>query len=131
MDRSKLPSLSAHLKYYRSQHKTLGCKITHLVGVPMIVLALPMLLFDRRRAFSLFGLGWFLQFLGHYVFEKNKPIILSSRRSPYTLVSALIFVTEEWMDTLKSVSLELHDYSNGNGNGQRRLLPDHDDIEAV
>lgn len=131
MDRSKLPSLSAHLKYYRSQHKTLGCKITHLVGIPMIVLSLPMLLFDRRRAFSLFGLGWLLQFIGHYVFEKNKPIVLSARRSPYTLVSALIFVTEEWMDTLNSVKLELHEYGNGNGNGRRHLLQEHDDIEAV
>ncbi len=127
MDHSKLPSLSAHLKYYRSQHKTLGCKITHLVGVPMIALSIPMLLFDRRRAVSLFTFGWFLQFVVHYVFEKNKPIIFSSRRSPYTLAAALVFVTEEWMDTLKSVGLELHE----NGNGRRHLLQQRDDIEAV
>lgn len=131
MDHSKLPSLSAHLKYYRSQHTTLGCKITHLVGVPMIFLSLAIFLFDRRRGLTLFGLGWLLQFIGHFVFEKNKPILLSSRRSPYTLLSALVFVTEEWLDTVKSVRLELHENGNGNGNGRRHLLRSHDDVEAV
>jgi uncharacterized membrane protein YGL010W len=93
----------------------------------MIVLSLPMFLYDRKRALSLFTFGWFLQFVGHYVFEKNKPIVLSARRSPYTIAAALVFVTEEWMDTLKSVGLELHE----NGNGRRHLLEKRDDIEAV
>lgn len=140
MDHSKLPSLKAHLKYYRSQHQTLGCKITHLIGIPMIAFSLPIFLLDRRRGLALFGLGWLLQFIGHYVFEKNKPIVFSSRRSPYTIMAALVFVTEEWMDTFKSVHLELHEngYGNGNGNGngnngngRRHLLREHDDVEAV
>lgn len=112
----------------------------------MIAFSLPVFLFDRRRGLALFGMGWVLQFIGHYVFEKNKPIIFSSRRSPYTLISALVFVTEEWMDTLKSVGLELHEngYGNGNGNGRgfgighgnngngrRHSLRAHDDVEAV
>lgn len=97
----------------------------------MIFLSLAIFLFDRRRGLTLFGLGWLLQFIGHFVFEKNKPILLSSRRSPYTLLSALVFVTEEWLDTVKSVRLELHENGNGNGNGRRHLLRSHDDVEAV
>lgn len=106
-------NLDEHLKYYRSQHRTMGCKVTHLVGVPMIAFALVVLFFDRKKAFMLFSAGWFLQFLGHYVFEHNQPILLTRGRSPYTLLSALVFVGEEWVDTIRSVRSDLVESSNG------------------
>ncbi len=55
----------------------------------------------------MFSAGWFLQFLGHYAFEHNKPILFTRGRSPYTLLSALVFVGEEWMDTVRGVRDEL------------------------
>lgn len=91
----------------------MGCKITHLFGVPMIALSFPMLLFNRKKAVALFGCGWFLQFLGHFVFEHNKPVLLTRGRSPLTLLSALVFVGQEWVDTLQSVTHELRELSNG------------------
>ncbi|MBX9692494.1 MAG: DUF962 domain-containing protein [Cyanobacteria bacterium] len=107
------PSLKSHLKYYRSQHKTLGCKLTHLVGVPLIALSIPMFLFNWKRGAALFSFGWFLQLLGHLVFEKNRPILFSRHRHALTLISALVYVTQEWVDTLKSVGVELHESGNG------------------
>lgn len=101
------PHINKHLEYYRSQHQTMGCKLTHLFGVPMIVLSLVVLFFDRKKAAMLFSCGWFLQFLGHYVFEHNKPILLTRGRSPYTLLSAVVFVGEEWIDTVKSLSVDV------------------------
>ena len=45
----------------------------HLVGIPMTLLALPLLLRHQwRGAFGLFGGGYALQFLGHLV-EGNPP----------------------------------------------------------
>lgn len=111
---SRSQSLRPHLAYYRSQHRTLGCRLTHLLGVPLIAMSLPMLLFDRKKAVMLFTFGWFLQFLGHFVFEHNKPILLTRGRSPYTLLSALVFVGEEWVDTIRSVKDDLR-IPNHNG----------------
>jgi uncharacterized membrane protein YGL010W len=93
----------------------MGCKVTHLFGVPMIALSLVMLLFDRKKAVMLFSLGWLLQFLGHYLFEHNKPILLTRGRSPYTLLSALVFVGEEWVDTVKSIRSDIAESNNGQG----------------
>ena len=45
----------------------------HLAGIPMTVIALPLLIRHRwRRAAGLFGGGYALQFLGHLV-EGNPP----------------------------------------------------------
>ena len=45
----------------------------HIVGIPMTLLAVPMLLHHRwRRAAGLFGGGYVLQFVGHMV-EGNPP----------------------------------------------------------
>ncbi len=105
--------LRDHLEYYRSQHRTLGCKVTHLFGVPLIAFAIPMLLINRKKAAMMFSLGWFLQMLGHYAFEHNKPILFTRGRSPYTAISALVFVGEEWMDTVRGVREELSKMPRG------------------
>jgi len=84
-----------HLAYYRSQHRTLGCKITHLVGIPVLVLSVPALLFSRRLALQLQAVGWLLQFVGHFVYEHNKPVLIGAR-DPLTIMAALAFIAEEW-----------------------------------
>jgi uncharacterized membrane protein YGL010W len=82
------------LKYYRSQHKTVGCKITHMVGIPMIVLSFPIAFFNRRLAAQFQAIGWILQFTGHYVFEHNQPVFLEAG-DPLTAAAALVFVASE------------------------------------
>jgi uncharacterized membrane protein YGL010W len=111
--------LEAQLEYYRSQHRTTGCKVTHLFGVPMIALAVPLLFVNFRRAVALFVAGWILQIIGHFVFEKNKPVLFSEARNPLVPLAALIVVSQLWGRVLTGQSLEEEEPNNG------RLLPDN------
>lgn len=89
-----------HMELYRREHQSLGCKITHMFGVPMIAASIPTLLFDWQWSIPLFSVGWALQFAGHFVFEKNKPLVLADPKNPLTYLSALVFVSEEWTKVL-------------------------------
>ncbi len=90
---------------YRQNHQTLGCRITHMFGIPMIALSIPVLPFAWQWALGLFVVGWILQFLGHFVFEGNKPVLGSKSGSRFTIVYAVIFVAEEWRNLLTGRSL--------------------------
>jgi uncharacterized membrane protein YGL010W len=89
-----------HMKLYRHEHRTLGCKITHMFGVPMIVASLPTVFFDWQVAVLLFVVGWILQFAGHFVFEKNRPLVMANPKNPMTYLAAVVFVAEEWSKLL-------------------------------
>ena len=86
-----------HKKMYRSQHKTVGCKVTHMFGIPMIVTSLVLFFFNWPLALGLFVGGWALQFIGHFVFEKNRPVLFQDPTNPFTYFYAVIFVGEEWV----------------------------------
>lgn len=64
--------MRALLEEYELNHQTSACKATHAVGIPLIVLSVPLLFFNRRRALSFFALGWALQFVGHAM-EGKRP----------------------------------------------------------
>ena len=91
-----MQNFQEHMEYYRQQHSTLGCKITHMFGIPLIAVSVPMLFFQWKVAILLFVVGWALQFIGHIAFEKNRPVFLSDIADPRTYVSALLFAAEEW-----------------------------------
>ena len=57
--------MRALLEEYERNHQTVACKATHLVGIPLIALSIPLLLFNWRRALAFFAVGWVLQFAGH------------------------------------------------------------------
>lgn len=95
-----MDAFQSRMRLYRQHHQTLGCKITHMFGVPMIVSSLPTLFFYWPAAAGLFVIGWCLQFLGHYIFERNNPMFFSNPLDPYTYLSAIVFVTEEWAKLL-------------------------------
>jgi uncharacterized membrane protein YGL010W len=63
------------MAYYRSQHTTTGVRATHLVGIPAVAAALPLMAARPRVGVPLFLAGWSLQILGHKVFEKNSPAL--------------------------------------------------------
>jgi len=81
--------------YYQSKHRTTGCKATHMIGIPMIVLSFLILPFHPRKAVALNAGGWALQLIGHYFFEHNKPVFLEVR-DPIVAISALHFTFIEW-----------------------------------
>ena len=94
----------AHMAHYRAEHRTAGCRITHMIGVPLIVASLPMAVWDWRVALVMFAIGWTMQFAGHRYFEHNKPVLMADPKNPLTYVAALIFVAQEWLHLLTLVN---------------------------
>jgi uncharacterized membrane protein YGL010W len=97
----KLPmpqrSLHEYLTQYAKEHTQFGTKLTHMVGIPMIVVSLPTAFVNPPLAGGLFVGGWALQFIGHSVFEKNKPAFFGD---PYYLLVGPVWVAAEWMRLL-------------------------------
>jgi uncharacterized membrane protein YGL010W len=88
-------SLREYIALYQKEHTTLGNKLTHMVGIPMIVASIPTTFVNPPLAGGLFAAGWALQFAGHYVFEKNKP---SFYGDPYYLLVGPAWVAAEWLE---------------------------------
>ena len=74
------------LDNYKAKHKHPLNKLCHSVGIPMIVLSLPLFLFNWRWALTVFVFGWILQFLGHAI-EGNQPAFF--KNPVYLLVGPL------------------------------------------
>jgi uncharacterized membrane protein YGL010W len=62
---------------YKAKHRHPLNKLTHSVGIPLILLSLPLFYFNWRWALGLFVVGWILQFLGHLI-EGNQPAFFSN-----------------------------------------------------
>jgi uncharacterized membrane protein YGL010W len=94
----KLPlpqkSLREYMAQYAKEHTKLGTKLTHMVGIPMIVASFPTALVNPPAAGGLFVGGWALQIVGHSVFEKNKPAFFTD---PYYLLVGPVWVAAEWL----------------------------------
>lgn len=96
-----MKSLQDCLSFYRSRHRTPGCKLTHLIGLPVLVATPFCLLFgrDKKVGVGLLFLGLFLQFAGHFFFEKNQPTLIETRDWK-VIPASLIFIWGEWLDVL-------------------------------
>ena len=57
---------------YRAKHRHPLNKLSHSIGIPMIVVSLPLFFFSWRWALGLFVVGWVFQFIGHAI-EGNQP----------------------------------------------------------
>jgi uncharacterized membrane protein YGL010W len=85
-----------YLEQYRAEHTKLSTRITHMIGIPMIVASLPLIPTVPPVGLGMFTLGWGLQFLGHY-FEGNKPAFYSD---PLYLAVGPVWVAIEWIELL-------------------------------
>ena len=74
---------------YKAKHQHPLNRLTHTVGIPMIVVSLPVFLINWRWALALFVLGWILQFVGHAI-EGNQPAFF--KNPVYLLVGPLWLV---------------------------------------
>jgi uncharacterized membrane protein YGL010W len=111
-------SFEQALEYYRSQHRTKGCQLTHLFGVPMIAISIPLTLINFRRGLALFAAGWTLQFIGHFYFEKNKPVLATPAANIWLPLAALFVVGQYWLSIFSTV------YSIGQNNGKMQNIAD-------
>jgi hypothetical protein len=68
-------SFAEKMDYYRSQHTTKGIRATHVVGIPGVAFAIPLVFGRPKVGLPMFAASWALQVLGHKVFEKNNPAL--------------------------------------------------------
>jgi uncharacterized membrane protein YGL010W len=68
---------------YKSKHRHPLNRLSHTIGIPLIVISLPLFFFNWRGALALFIGGWILQFVGHAI-EGNQPAFF--RNPVYLLV---------------------------------------------
>jgi uncharacterized membrane protein YGL010W len=94
-------SLREYLDEYGESHRHLGTRLTHMVGIPMIVGSLPLFPLNPLVGGGMFIGGWILQFIGHYVFEKNDPKFFGD---PVNLLIGVVWAAKEWLEL---VGLEL------------------------
>ena len=86
------------MAYYRAQHSSDGVKATHLIGIPTLLLSLPLLAARPRIGLPMFIGGWAVQVAGHRIFEHNKPALT---RGPVTYqLTGLAFWCEEVAELL-------------------------------
>ncbi len=98
----EMPAASApfseKLAYYRTQHSSDGVRATHMIGLPVIVFAMPLVLARPRLGLPLFAAGWGLNIAGHRAFEHNNP---SLKHGPVTYqLAGLAHWAEEVGDAL-------------------------------
>ncbi len=78
------PAMSeSFIENYKAKHRHPLNKLMHSIGIPLIVVSLPLFAFSWRWALLLFVVGWVLQFLGHAI-EGNRPAFF--RNPIYLLV---------------------------------------------
>jgi uncharacterized membrane protein YGL010W len=62
---------------YKSKHQHPLNRLSHSIGIPLIVLSLPMFFFNWSWALAMFMVGWILQFVGHAI-EGNQPAFFTN-----------------------------------------------------
>lgn len=67
-----MTAIETLIENYKQDHTHPVNKATHMVGIPMILVSLPVLPFAPAWAAGLFVVGWIFQFIGH-AFEGKAP----------------------------------------------------------
>ena len=63
---------ASFIENYKAKHRHPLNRMTHNIGIPMIVVSLVLVFFNWQWALALFIVGWILQFVGHFI-EGNQP----------------------------------------------------------
>jgi uncharacterized membrane protein YGL010W len=79
---------SSFMENYKAKHTHPLNKLSHSIGIPMIVLSLPALFIIWRLSLILFVVGWLFQFLGHAI-EGNQPAFF---RNPVYLIIGPLWI---------------------------------------
>ena len=91
-------SMESWVEEYAGSHQHPINRLCHTVGIPLIVLSLPLFaaaIFVRGLwpiPLGLFVVGWIFQFIGHYVYEKRSPAFF--RNLAHLLVGPLWIVAK-------------------------------------
>lgn len=69
--------MASFIEEYKAKHQHPINKLTHSIGIPMIVVSLVVVFFNWKVGVGLFVVGWIFQFVGH-AFEGNMPAFFSN-----------------------------------------------------
>jgi uncharacterized membrane protein YGL010W len=77
------------IENYKAKHRHPLNRFCHSIGIPIIVISLPLFFIKWQWALALFVAGWILQFVGHAI-EGNQPAFF--KNPVYLLVGPLWLV---------------------------------------
>jgi len=87
---------SAEEREYAIAHQSLGCRLHHMVGIPMLIASLPIMLLSPLAGQIFFVGGLVHQIAGHLIYEGNFPAIINSGNPLKTMWVAIKFVYRDW-----------------------------------
>jgi uncharacterized membrane protein YGL010W len=73
---------TSFVETYKAKHQHPLNRLSHSIGIPLIIVSLPLFFWNWRWALALFVLGWVFQFVGHLI-EGNQPAFF---RNPLYLI---------------------------------------------
>jgi uncharacterized membrane protein YGL010W len=79
------------LRAYKQDHTHPVNRASHMIGIPMIIVSLPLIFFVPPVGIALFVAGWIFQLIGH-AFEGKAPSFFRDPR--FLLVGATWFTTK-------------------------------------
>ncbi len=74
---------ASFIEEYKAKHRHPLNRLSHSIGIPLIVVSLPLFFWSWRWALAFFVVGWLFQFVGHII-EGNQPAFF--RNPVYLLV---------------------------------------------
>lgn len=92
--RSRYASFREFYPYYLSEHRNRTCRRLHVLGSALALACLVTLVVTGNPAWLLaaLGCGYGLAWIGHYVFEKNRPA--SFRQPLYSLAGDWVMLKD-------------------------------------
>lgn len=85
------------MENYKAKHQHPLNRLTHYIGIPLIVVSLVYVFFNWKFGLALFVIGWVFQFVGHFI-EGNQPAFF---KNPVYLLMGPWFVVQKAFTSLK------------------------------
>jgi hypothetical protein len=100
-DISSIQNFADFYPLYLREHSNRTCRRLHFVGSSLALLCLGLALWRGAPLFIVYGLlcGYGFAWLGHFVFEKNKPA--SFKRPLYSFMGDWVMYADIWRGKIK------------------------------
>jgi len=97
MSDKKFTSLKDFYPYYLAEHSNPVCRLLHFIGTSIALIILVMVVLGATPILLLVGVvqGYFWAWVGHFVFEKNKPATFEYPF--YSFVSDWLMYRDMWV----------------------------------
>lgn len=100
-DAKAIQSFADFYPFYLSEHSNPTCRRLHFLGSSLSLVCLLLLFTTGQAKYFLYGLlcGYGCAWLGHFVFEKNKPA--SFKRPLYSFMGDWVMYKDMWTGKIK------------------------------